>query len=679
MSEFIVLNVDEVDANRPVVTVMPLNEGAGGSVHVLDLLDPWPREEWPEAALPVVASIEVDCDEGLLESVSPILRARVSVRGSVLTLTVPGTGFPRVEVSATDLGIDDAYLHQVAALGGAKISDRLGLVERPGQPVMVVWCAPGGRAGWFRERDAKQAAKAVEKGRNQRWARVRERRNSFSGERLSADDRFVNPYSFAPLPEKITKAGPRGHASMGADGLSGWFDVTYRFSSDYLLPQDHPGLPASGALLTIPGSSFKGAVRAIHEVLADGCLRVFRAGLLPVHREVSVNHKEWTLAVVDEVDPVTGAVAQVIPSDQVVVIRSDHLLRHVSAAEVYSGLRLDLDVAALGGLESAIDTADRYRIPPLRPEVDISKGGDWVIHLTDAKARRTDRPYYVAAGRLTTARRTVAPAAWDMFHELADGGADAVQARRDATPPTLQATPDADGWPGREVVFPHANGPDSGRVIGRRRATDGWLSKGDTIWVNIGGGPVTAIKPALLWRTKGQHPAGDRVHSSLHPCTDPNELCATCAVFGSAEIQDATTPRGSRNRDRESQRSYGSHVRFGRLVSDGPVTSRSIELPPLAAPKPSSGMFYLRHDDLSEAPLGDGEDPWAPRKHPGSYWGSALDTDGRPRRLAGRKFYWHGGQVDPHPRGVRPDSCHLTGVWGSGSRLCWSVACGRVD
>ncbi|MGL5824038.1 MAG: hypothetical protein ACRCYU_04255 [Nocardioides sp.] len=637
MSEFIILNVDEADANRPVATVMPLNEGAGGSMHSLILLDPW----LPGADLPAVASIEVDGDEGILESTSPILGAKVSVRGTVLTMTVPGSGGQQVAVSAAELGIDDSYLQQVAALG-AKISDRLGLVERPGQPVMVVWCAPDGRAGWFRERRRKL-----------RWARVTKGRRGFSIERLSADNRFVNPYSFAPLPEKVTRCAPRGHASMAEEGLSGWFDVSYRFVSDYLLPQDHPGLPALGAPLTIPGSSFKGAVRAIHEVLADGCLRVFRGGLLPVHREVSVNHREWTLAVVDEVDPVTGVVAQVIPCDQVIVIRSDHLLRHVPAAEVYSGLRLDLDVAAVGGLEFAIDTSDPKRIPPLMPEVGISRDGDWVIHLTDAKARSTDRPYYVAAGRVTTAQRPVDPGAWERFRDLAHGGADAVKARHDATPPTFQASPDTDGWPGYEVVFPPENGPDSGRVIGRRRATDGWLSKGDTVWVDIKRGPVTRIKPALLWRTQGEHKAGERVDSSLHPCTDPAELCASCAVFGSAEIQDVTAPRGSRNRDRESQQSYGSHVRFGRLVSDRPVTSRSVDLPPLATPKPSSGMFYLRHDHLTDAPLGNGKDPLAAQRPPGSSWGSALDGGSRPRRLAGRKFYWHGGQIDPHPRGVR--------------------------
>lgn len=655
MPDFLVLRI----AKDGQAVVMPYADGRGGATRVLHLDD----EGEPVSGLSLV-SLELQGDAGLVIDARDIEPARVAVERDQLVVSTSGA---EAKVPPAEIGIDDAHLSDVQALS-AKREDRskLGLVTLRDNRVSVVWIEAGGAAGWLAERDLGRERKDRAKKRAARAGALRSQRDRFRPDTVRADDVFVNPYTFVPLPDVVTRSRPRGHASLGDDGLSGWFDVCYTFGTEYVLPQDHPGMPPDGAELEIPGSTVKGAVRSVHEVLAGGCLRVFQADLLPVHREVQVDHGKWMLAVVEDVDAVSGEVRSVLACEEVVWIESHHLLVRLAAGVIHSGMRVSLDQADTGEPSSAISSPQGPR-RVLHKDVQVhavdesgqaqTPNGEWVLHLTDPNARLQGKPYYAAAGRVGSVRRELEPGAWEKFRVLAEDGADAVKARRIARDAgrekpadTHNAMPGHPGWPGVDVVFPR-----NGATIGRRRATDGWLGRGDTVWVNAGRGQVNSLKPALLWRMKGASPAGERVDRSLLPCTDPDDLCPTCEVFGSAEVKDSTADRGrtadaGRRKRRESrQRSYGAHVRFSPLRSDGKVTSRATELPPLGSPRPGSGMFYLSHRHLDEQAR---DEAFAPQTHPLSYWGSALDR-GVPRRLAGRKFYWHGQDPQPFPRHVK--------------------------
>ncbi|MEZ5194182.1 MAG: hypothetical protein R2734_18015 [Nocardioides sp.] len=104
-------------------------------------------------------------------------------------------------------------------------------------------------------------------------------------------------------------------------------------------------------------------------------------------------------------------------------------------------------------------------------------------------------------------------------------------------------------------------------------------------------------------------------------------------------------------RRRGSQGSYAGHVWFGsaELASDAKIRTKRVKLTPMGSPKPGSGMFYLEHGNVSAKP------------EPGevlSHWGSSIDAS--PRRIRGRKFYWHsdpdGQQEQWHARRPRHEA-----------------------
>jgi hypothetical protein len=218
-------------------------------------------------------------------------------------------------------------------------------------------------------------------------------------------------------------------------------------------------------------------------------------------------------------------------------------------------------------------------------------------------------------------------------------------------------------------------------VIGYRVTTDGRLQDGDTVWVREDPHTrkVVEIRPSLLWRYRGAVPAGRRIDgtgdpaATLAPCTDPDRLCPSCAIFGSTD--DGGGRDGGPGCDRtptRGVRAYAGHVRFGPAVSSVPVSSRLVQLPPMGSPRPSSGNFYLQHPRSAPdrprekgSPSGTGSLPgphqvpvinWPDGvKHgpPLADWGSALDRP-EPRRIAGRKYYWHGYDADSkYPRHER--------------------------
>lgn len=174
-----------------------------------------------------------------------------------------------------------------------------------------------------------------------------------------------------------------------------------------------------------------------------------------------------------------------------------------------------------------------------------------------------------------------------------------------------------------------AGGVES-RLIGRRLYARKYLHVGQPVWVEVDGdGEVSEIRLSQLWRYEGGYPVADRV-GGAKGCTDPEDLCWSCRIFGAADTEGRDEDEGA------VQNSYRGHVRIDDLLAVGEVEPVPWELAPLASPKPSAGQFYL---DNKQAPKSAEKNT-----RPVSTWGSGADVadsgSREPRSIRGRKFYW---------------------------------------
>lgn len=484
---------------------------------------------------------------------------------------------------------------------------RLAVVARDGHSILA-WLEDGGREGWLAERE-----------RGERHQLETAQRTE-AKRKLDSGDAFINPYSFVPLPQEITRSAPRGHHD-GAAGLSGWFDWELTLQTDLLLPQ---GVSASDEVLSYPGSALRGALRSLHETVAGGCMRVLDESYVPVHREPMNAYHDGSdlLAVVREIDPMTHAVTKVEVVDRVYWVPIQVLQAGLGA--LYSGMTLRLDTSTA----APVPVKNRWEVAA---PGSATPGSDYVMHITAAGARRPNHTYYVAVGRLSGRNTAITDSTWQQFITACEGSQDLVGAT--AMGDTSGEVPGAGDWPAADVRY-------DGTYIGKRRRTDGWLGVGDTVWLT--GGTRTRpreLKMATIWRSRGDLdlPVSKRMPTDLLPCSSPTHLCPTCAVFGSI--------RADRSDDHE-QAAYRTHINVGwaRSVTvdgtDAAVSSETRGLPPLRSPKPSSGGFYL------DAPTARYRRASTAKDHvPQFHWRNQPDESGQPRRIRGRKYYWH-GQAD---------------------------------
>ena len=483
---------------------------------------------------------------------------------------------------------------------------------------------------------------------------------------------FINPYTFVPLPDKVKRDKPHGHARAVEGGLTGYLDVEFAFRSPLMMPVDW-NIPGETTVtdtrieerVTVPGSSVRGAVRSLFEVISSSCLSILDPDYLPVHREHLGMHPEKQLAVVDEVDS-DGKVISVLPTSKVVWIRAKALWRLFGrAAGLRSGVRISFDnsdkeCTCLRSFGHKDNQVTREQLTS-KGESTLTKGGDWVVHVADAGAKSSHPAdhIYVAAGKLETTPIRLGERTWEDYRELCRYSADVTGGELASRAPAW----DAQDWPEEPV-----NGR-SGTTIGKRRKSDGALAPGDSVWITTrseGGERVVAgLTMSSTWRKLGEGPIRNRLpDESLLPCCDPDELCPACATFGFIEAR----AEGQR-RDQAEHNAYASHLRFGAFETDAPAPLRLVLPPPARSPRPSAGAFYLESPDAPERSESEREDGkreigTAVRGEPASHWGGRLDSP-RMRRIAGRKFYWHGQEPEdttPTPRQVRRNHYPVEGA-----------------
>lgn len=472
---------------------------------------------------------------------------------------------------------------------------------------------------------------------------------------------FINPYTFVPLPDKVKRDKPHGHARAVEGGLTGYLDVEFAFRSPLMMPVDWntPGETTATDTrieerVTVPGSSVRGAVRSLFEVISSSCLSILDPDYRPAHRASLEMRPDKRLAVVDEVDS-DGKVISVLPTNRVVWIRAEALWRLFGGvAGLRSGVRISFDESAIYERSFGGNKGKPVKREQLKPEGEptLKKGGDWVVHVADA-GTKGDHPadhIYVAVGKLETTPIRLGEMTWEDYRELCRYSVDLTGGKLAPSAPEW----DAEEWAGVAVMVRHTdrNGGHVVTAIGKRRKSDGALAPGDSVWITTGseGGErvVTGLTMSLTWRKLGEGPIRDRLpDESLLPCRNPDELCPACATFGFIEART----EGQR-RDQAEHNAYASHLRFGAFETDAPVPLRLVLPPPTRSPRPSAGAFYLEHLKVEGE---NREAGVAEFGKPASRWGGRLDSP-RMRRIAGRKFYWHGQEPEdttPTPRQVR--------------------------
>lgn len=145
------------------------------------------------------------------------------------------------------------------------------------------------------------------------------------------------------------------------------------------------------------------------------------------------------------------------------------------------------------------------------------------------------------------------------------------------------------------------------------------LREGDLVWVDMDDRTRRArrVVRVQIPRVPYQHTVGELLPSYLHPCTDYDELCPACRVFGWVRQMEK-----GEDVPLEVHTAYAGRVRFSHGVLQRENGRFNAILAILSSPKPTNTQFYL---------LKGGK----PDGH--------VDYDSRGAQLRGRKFYRHHG------------------------------------
>lgn len=459
---------------------------------------------------------------------------------------------------------------------------------------------------------------------------------------------FVNPYSFVPQVGAPEGGAPAGHASMPEGRFSGVLDAVITARTPLLIggftPErregaespERQGLPKRiDGTVMIPGSGLVGAVRSVHEALTGGCLRVLDTDYVPVHRHTAnpAVTKDLRLAVVTKVDDGTGRARRVrLCTDENTIQIQMNRLPGSEDDPSRTGDRLAWE----GNTAERARTADIHRIGRLGPVKDKDAG--WVLFVSDTNARTARRrarpdedardPVQFYAGLPGSTECEIPGSVWEAYLQTVDGADDLRKANLPggAEPKWSPVPPDSEYadvfWPPQQ-----GRGGRPGQKIGQRLLARRYLHEGQPIWVTVGAdGKVSEIRLSRLWRYRGTHSVGERV-GEAGPCTEPDQLCWSCRIFGSADTREREEDETAR------QHSYRGHVRVDDFVAQGTVTPVDWHLAPLSSPRPSAGQFYLDNAKAVRR-TAKKDDP------PAATWGSVADDPRDPRGIRGRKFYW---------------------------------------
>lgn len=455
---------------------------------------------------------------------------------------------------------------------------------------------------------------------------------------------FVNPYNFVPLPQTVVRRQPWWHTGPGSDPTdgvlySGVLDVEWTLLSPLLIPDGAHGeqMVLPDRRVRLPGSSLKGVVRSLHEAMFNGCLRVFDSEFLPGYRMPAQSPdddeaKDWTLGLITKSRD--GVPAEIQLGGTVEWVKASALAAALPSPP-RTGDLLEIDGITERNVQKApghhrdqiVPTRARTLTAHSRVVRELTAGdatlSGRVVLITDPSIRRDKGgkviPASWASSELTSERIELDPLdptdaeVLSRFRQASDGTDD----RR-------KLSNNRDPWRSATQFEQVRQGNVS---LGYRAKQSGLLFPGDVVWVKVrDDGERVRCEEILLsqiWRHVGEHAAGNRVPPDLLPCQNHENLCLSCATFGSVDATGSDGGTGGNS-------GYASHVRFSSATTSGPVEIESITRAAMSSPRPGSGMFYINRPAPNHDPALAGD--------VASQWGSDGDIASS---LRGRKFFWH--------------------------------------
>jgi CRISPR-associated protein (TIGR03986 family) len=489
---------------------------------------------------------------------------------------------------------------------------------------------------------------------------------------------FINPYNFVRFPDLSSKGSFKvsdvDHSRFDPELLSGRIEVTLTTLTPLLSPA--PGRrPESSAqrpkeagnwdrigFLRDPegrgvllGSSFRGAVRSVAEVLAAGC--VSQTGLL----EEPGSTPSWR-----PVPPGQPSKAGILQNGQIlpvepVLVPWDKPFRGWTAGSWRDGqvvwFKSELRARRFraGGTPrpgetagSAVQADDKWwfypngktdefeflyppqqgqagrgvaTVAPVATEIAATKpsGGGWkqgILHLTDVPQsgkKYQSRKKYQRIFPLDS-KADWLPVPTEVLEDSDIANQDAIEEARDAKPKTIP-------WGGADIqVMKYESLEEEHK---RGGAIPVWFREDAT-------GTVRSVGRVALYRERhGQSPGDLLCKAGFTPCPPGSDtVCWSCAVFGRHLARQA-----------ENVKAFRSRVRFGELRTPEPLTDTDtfvVRRGAMGEPHPSCDIFYVT----------DEQD-----------WGHECSLDGKGEAeravLRGRKFYWHQPEAHAEPEGAQ--------------------------
>ena len=511
-------------------------------------------------------------------------------------------------------------------------------------------------------------------------------------------DVFVNPYTFASLPDLVPRREAPGHdggrfqppgAHTPETRYSGSFTVRWTLLTPLVLPPEvrapHPG----HRLVELPGASVKGAVRSLHETLFRGCLRVVDADFVPSYRAPATGKgAEWTLAQV--VATTTGGLPTRVRLtentdwvDGPALYRAYRRAGHRDAPTTGDVFAVDTEAEEMTLGRWEVRSVGRLlrRSHPRRTHgltdsgdaelqlVDRSADGDRVLLVTDVRVRRpvhsngTRGRALWASGALTDTELPIEPEVAAAFRRACQGaddlrrlqssrGGGAVGRYAGAHPPINPADGRARDWRTESVPeevrwWADYEGPPGGPrvVIGRRHLTTGLLFPGDVVWVKTsadGHPAVEQVDLAEIWRQTGRGELGRRVPRETLPCRFPRAEdrptgeTSPVGLCLSCEIFGSVDDRiASGQAGRAAGGAQAAYAGHVRFGTARPVGPVQVDEVQLA-PTGTPHLGVGMFSLTGPRTL----DPGRPLNEFPGRWGASPDGGGA-RAMRGRKFYWH--------------------------------------
>ena len=263
--------------------------------------------------------------------------------------------------------------------------------------------------------------------------------------------KFVNPYTFLPLPDSIKREQLQMHDGSGAQDrelYTGSFTVEWELKSPLLLPEkaeEEGWLELTGSdrgKIRVPGSSVKGAMRSLHEALFFGCMSVVDQDYIPVYREASVKGQrtdsaDWVIGVVEKVDddgrPVS--IRRTVRTDRTddadgktIWINAEGLLR-ACRRQSENDLPQTGDIVRFRNSDVFVKN-NRAKVYDPREEeprrdgnIDTYSNNDYVIIITDGGTRKKMRAWHWAARKIDVYADAlrVSDEVWKHFEAKVDG------------------------------------------------------------------------------------------------------------------------------------------------------------------------------------------------------------------------------------------------------------------